>query len=158
MKLHLGCGNKHKKGYINIDIKKTDAVDLICDARKLPYKENTIEIIESYHLIEHIPYKDAVSMLKSWYNILKVGGKIIIECPDFDRDIKEYLEGNEYRLNNIFGLQRWYGDFHYWGWNIKRLSKLLKEIGFINIISEEAQDYHSKGEPCIHIEAEKGEK
>src|SRR4030043_1729163 len=36
MKLHLGCGNNHKDGFVNIDWRKTGATDIVCDIRKLP--------------------------------------------------------------------------------------------------------------------------
>jgi len=61
------------------------------------------------------------------------GGKLVIECPDFDRDVKEYIEGNEKRLDSIFGLQRFPGDAHLFGYNFKRIKKVLEESGFKNI-------------------------
>lgn len=158
LKLHLGCGDRYFEGYINIDWKKTKATDLVCDIRKLPYPDNSVELIETYHVIEHLPRHDLPKVLKTWYRILMVGGKLIIECPDFDEAVKEYIEGNEKRLNSIFGLQRFPGDTHMFGYNFKRLKKNLEISGFKDIQKKKPQDSHAKEEPCLRIECIKGDR
>ncbi len=156
LKLHLGCGNRHLEGYTNIDLRKTSTTDLVCNITKLPYPDNTVELIETYHVIEHLPRHDLPKALKEWFRILSPGGVLIIECPDFDKAVKEYIEGNEKRINNIFGLQRFPGDTHMFGYNFKRLKNLLEEAGFRDIQEREPQDYHTKDEPCLRIESFKG--
>ncbi|CAN0478189.1 unnamed protein product, partial [Discosporangium mesarthrocarpum] len=39
-------------------------------------------------------------MLREWARVLKPGGTIVLECPDFDQTVREYIEGNEYRIYN----------------------------------------------------------
>lgn len=158
LKLHLGCGDIHLNGYVNIDWRKTRVTDLVCDIRKLPYPDNSVKIIETYHLIEHLPRHDFPKALKEWYRLLVPGGKLIIECPDFDDAVKEYIEGNEKRLDNIFGLQRFPGDAHLFGYNFKRLKKILESAGFKNIQKREPRDYHAKDEPCLRVECIKDNK
>lgn len=156
LKLHLGCGGRRLEGYINIDLRKTTATDLVCNIRKLPYPDNSVELIETYHVIEHLPRHDLPKALKEWFRVLVTGGVLIVECPDFDKAVKEYIEGNEERINNIFGLQRFPGDTHMFGYNFKRLKKLHEETGFRDIQKKEPQDYHTKKEPCLRIESFKG--
>jgi len=158
LKLHLGCGNQHFKNYINIDWRKTRATDLVCDMRKLPYPDNSAELIETYHVIEHLPRHDLPKALTEWYRLLIHEGKLIIECPDFDEAVKEYIGGNEKRLDNIFGLQRFPGDTHIFGYNFERLKQLVEEAGFRDIQKREPQDYHSKDEPCLRVECLKDDK
>ncbi len=159
LKLHLGCGERHFKDYVNIDLRKTRATDLVCDIKKLPYPDNSVDLIETYHVIEHLPRHDLSKTLSEWYRCLFSGsGMLIIECPNFDDAVKEYIEGNEKRLDNIFGLQRFPGDTHWFGYNFKRLKKILEEAGFQNILEREPQDYHSKDEPCLRVECVKGDK
>ena len=155
MKLHLGCGSRFLEGYINIDLRKTGATDLVCNIRKLPYPNNSAELIETYHVIEHLPRHDLPKALKEWYRVLIFGGRLIIECPDFDEAVKEYMGGNEKRIDNIFGLQRFHGDTHQFGYNFKRLKNFLEEAGFQNILEREPQDYHGKDEPCLRVECVK---
>jgi len=151
LKLHLGCGNQHFEGYVNIDWRKTRATNLVCDIRKLPYPDNSVERIETYHVIEHLPRHDVPKALKEWHRVLVPGGRLVIECPNFDEAVKEYIEGNEKRLDNIFGLQRFSGDVHLYGYNFKRLKRLLEEAGFKNVKEEEPQDYHAKDEPSLRV-------
>lgn len=158
LKLHLGCGGRHFEDYINIDLRKTRATDLVCDIRKLPYPDNSVELIETYHVIEHLPRHDSPKALKAWYGLLTHEGKLIIECPDFDDAVKEYIEGNEESIDNIFGLQRFPGDAHLFGYNFKRLEKLLEAVGFKDIQKREPQDPHIKDEPCVRVECVKGDK
>jgi len=159
LRLHLGCGTQHIEGYINIDFRKTKATNLVCDIVKLPYPDNSVELIENYHVIEHLPRHDLSKALKEWHRILTPAGKLIIECPDFDADVREYMRGNEKRLGSIFGLQRFRGDSHLFGYNFKRLEKLLKDANFEDIQRREPQDYHAENEPCLRVECiKKGDK
>ena len=153
LKLHIGCGNIHLNNYINIDRNYSPATDFVTNARKIPCKNNSVKRIETYHLIEHIPQSLVIDTLSEWYRILIPSGTLIIECPDFDKAVREYIAGNNDRLYSIFGRQRFPGDTHNWGYNAKRLKDLLKEIGFAEITENEAQDYHKDHEPCIRIEA-----
>lgn len=152
LKLHLGCGEQSLKGYVNIDHRKTIATDLVCDIKKLPYLDNSAELIEIYHVVEHFSRHDLPKALKQWHRVLIKGGKLVIECPDFDAAVKEYMAGNELRLDNVFGLQRFFGDLHQFGYNFKRLEKILSAAGFKNIQQKEPQDYHKNQEPCLRIE------
>ena len=150
--LHLGCGVQYFKHYINIDSRKTQAVDLVCNISKLPYPNNSVGIIETYHAIEHLPRHDFSKALKEWHRVLIHGGQLIIECPDFDELVRKYLEGDEKQLDGIFALQRFEGDYHLFGYNFKRLLRSLEECGFANIKKKDALDYHAKEWSCIIVE------
>lgn len=56
VKLNLGCGNKIKKGYLNIDIKKTEKNVFVYDLRKYPWpwKNYSVDEIFMQHFFEHI--------------------------------------------------------------------------------------------------------
>lgn len=155
LKLHLGCGNRRIEGSINIDWRKTDATDIVCDIKKLPFRNSSVTKIESYHVIEHLSRHDVLKALKEWHRVLQSGGILNIECPDFDELVKSYLEGNEKALDGIFALQRFEGDYHLFGYNYERLARVLKETGFTNIESRPAQDYHTAEWPCIRVESKK---
>ncbi len=156
LKLHLGCGGCHFEGYINIDIRERQAVDLLLDVRYLFFGDNTVQLIESYHLIEHIPRYELLPTLKQWFRVLIPGGKMITEYPDLDTAFKLYLEGDEKMLvGPIYGGHRWSSDVHYFGYNFKRLKELLQKARFTNIMEKPAQDYHTKEMPCLRVECEK---
>jgi len=55
IRLHLGCGNKKLKGYINCDISKEVNPDMIFDLNKtFPSASNTIDEILTEHTMEHV--------------------------------------------------------------------------------------------------------
>lgn len=173
LRLHLGCGGQRHKGFINIDCVKTPATDMVCDIRKLPYGTDSIDTIESYHVFEHIPvclhanvssdygekYASLIAVLKEWWRVLKKDGLLVIEMPDLDGVIKEYLNANEKRrdelLIGIYGSYRGKDntDIHRWGANENRLRYLLDKVGFKYIKFCEAQDYHKDSVPCLRVEA-----
>ncbi len=124
-------------------------------SRHLPCPENSVERIETYHVIEHLPHPVVRSGLEHWYRLLTPGGKLILECPDLDKALREYLDGNEERLFNIFGRQRFPGDAHLFGYNASRLCKLLESVGFTEVVQREPRDYHKELEPCLRVECEK---
>jgi predicted SAM-dependent methyltransferase len=155
LRLHLGCGKVRLEGFVNIDRRATSATDLECDILQLPFDDNAVVRIETYHVIEHLGRHEAVRAVREWYRVLKSGGILVIECPDFDAACREYLDGSQDRIDNIFGLQRFEGDSHRFGYNFERLRRLLAECGFQSIVQQQPTDYHREQEPCLRAEATK---
>ena len=127
---------------------------MICDVTKLPYLSNSVELIETYHVIEHLSRHELPKALREWNRVLQSSGLLIIECPDFDELVRKYLEGDERQLDGIFGLQRFKGDYHFFGYNFQRLKRILEACGFKHIEKKEAKDYHAliEGWACIRVE------
>jgi len=142
LKLHLGCGKIKLPCFVNIDHRHTRATDFVCSVIKLPYLSDSVDRIESYHLIEHISHTKVRAMLREWHRVLKPDGQLVIECPDFDKAIERYQAGEEQRLMAIFGLHRFPGDVHLFGYNFVRLKRLLEECGFGSVTQHTTQDYH----------------
>ena len=94
-KLHLGCGEIKKEGYINIDWKKSTYPDVLYDLNKHPYpfKDNTFEVIEAIHVLEHLDKPFEVMM--ELHRILKHRGKLLIKVPHFSRGFShaEHVHG-----------------------------------------------------------------
>lgn len=155
LRINLGCGRTGIEGFINIDHRLSGVTNMVLDIKRLPFRKNTVEVIEAHHVIEHISHKKIGSMLDEWRRVLKPDGKLIIECPNVDETMKEYLAGNEYRIFNIYGLQGYKGDFHLFGYNPKRLKELLEEHRFYKCKSEEPTDFHKDDEPCLRMTCKK---
>jgi predicted SAM-dependent methyltransferase/tetratricopeptide (TPR) repeat protein len=151
--LHLGCGRQHLEGFLNIDMVSSPAVDLLCDSRRLPFAAGAVARIETYHMIEHLPRHDFLEALFEWNRVLEEGGTLMIECPDFDATVREYVDGKKFRINNIFGLQRHPGDFHLFGYTFNDLAEILQGVGFRNIRQETPTDYHAQDEPSLRVSA-----
>ncbi len=84
-KLNLGCGEFHKKGYINVDYYSVSEPDIRHDLNKIPYpfKDDEFELIEVDHVLEHL--ENPFAIMKELYRISQDGGKMIIRVPHFTR-------------------------------------------------------------------------
>jgi len=79
-KLNLGCGSDIREGYVNLDIIKREGVDVVHDLnKKLPFKDNTFEVVYSSHVLEHVD--DVLNLLEEIYRILKPGGVLKSNVP-----------------------------------------------------------------------------
>jgi len=139
IKLHLGCGVVYKPGYLNIDKFDNSVADKICDADDLPFESNSIDKIESFHLIEHFDYIHCKYVLSEWFRVLKSTGKLIIESPDLEETFKKFkhsnLESKKTTLQWIYGVDG-PGMQHKTGFDWELIKNLLSEIGFENIRRE----------------------
>ena len=141
-KLHLGCGHTHIKGWCNVDIMQTGAVDLICDVTSLPgFPSSVASEIYSCHVLEHFSTSEVPSILSRWFEILAPGGALRISVPDLDAITKIYqanlahfqVPGNQPWIALIYGGQKDMYDFHKTGFNFCYLKYILQKIGFVNI-------------------------
>ncbi|RJP75644.1 MAG: methyltransferase domain-containing protein [Candidatus Zixiibacteriota bacterium] len=155
LRLNLGCGTRQREGCLNLDLVPSPAVDLACDSRRLPFPAGSVSGIECYHMIEHLPRYDCLKALYEWNRVLEEGGELVIECPDFDAAVRDYVAGKRYRINNIFGLQRHPGDFHHFGYSFELLKEYLEGVGFGLVRREPPTDYHTAEEPCLRLTAVK---
>lgn len=152
LKLHLGCGSIHKKGFVNIDIEKwCGAVDVVADARNLSrYKTGTVEHIFTHALLEHLPPWDTMRALKEWCRVLKPGGTIQIETPDLERIFRDWLVDHtlteKLAIDNIFGgvspTQRYKNQHHLTGFTYERLTQMMGEAGFVDFKRLEHPKFH----------------
>lgn len=155
MKLNLGCGNKKIGDCVNVDIIETEATDRVADCINLDYPDNSVEEIQSYHLIEHLDKGGGYRFVKNCHRMLETGGKIIIECPELKALCQKVVDGiaTDLTMKYIFGNQRNEFNYHWWGYCHKNMKKLLEEVGFTDVVITEGTDGHQVEEPCMRIEA-----
>ena len=55
--------------------------------------DGSIDLIKAHRAVERIPRADILPTLKSWVAKLAPGGRLVIECYDFEWLAKEYLAG-----------------------------------------------------------------
>ena len=80
--LNLGCGFKHKLGFVNVDKFDNCKPDVVHDLEVLPYPwaDNSVDLVEIKHTLEHL--KDWYPAFEEMVRILKVGGELHIRVPD----------------------------------------------------------------------------
>lgn len=82
-KLHLGASHSLLPGWLNTDLFPTSRDAIYLDAtRRFPFDDSTFDYVFSEHMIEHIDYDCAVTMLRECHRVLKPGGKMRIATPD----------------------------------------------------------------------------
>lgn len=136
IKLHLGCGNKHIDGFINIDVRPLETVDLVEDIGVLnSFSENSVDLIYVSHVLEHFGRWEYMSILKKWYNKLKPSGILRICVPDFEKIVEHYNENKNIEILRgfLYGGQNYEQNYHYCTWDFESLKKDLNTIGFTNI-------------------------
>jgi len=95
LKLNLGCGGDYLEGWVNIDAYHQGRVDERYDITNLPYEENTVDEIKAFHIIEHFPWSVANRNLRNWYRVLKPGGRLWLETPDFLGSCQEFVNRDD---------------------------------------------------------------
>jgi len=151
VKLHLGCGGKYLKGFINVDLYPYEetiqdssrsgcVADVFQDIRYLELEDNTVNTIYSSHVLEHFVRWETIEMLKDWYRILKNGGELIVEMPDIYRCIMWLChprkEKRDVARKQFYGNQ-WDGldyETHRYVWGGKEFKSTLQEIGFKRVL------------------------
>lgn len=83
VKLNLGCGNKKRPGFVNIDVDPDCKPDRVLDLNNTPYpfKDNEVEEIFTEHFLEHVD--DPVKTLQEIHRIMAPGGKLEVWVPHF---------------------------------------------------------------------------
>lgn len=145
IKLHLGCGERYFKGYINIDypptkqtIIKTKA-DKYYDILSLKYKPNSIDEIRLHHVFEHFDRPTALALLSKWRNWLKPGGLLHIETPDamacYRMMISPLLsfDAKQQVNRHLFGSHEASWAVHWDGWYKQKYVLTLSKLGFENL-------------------------
>lgn len=78
--INLGSGTRrYEQRIINIDIFPYKNVDIVADARMLPFPDNSIDMVISEFLLEHVP--DPEHVVKEIARVVKSGGYIYIAVP-----------------------------------------------------------------------------
>ena len=81
VKLNLGCGERWKDGFINVDA--FNPADMIVDLNSFPWpwEDNTVDEIYSRGCFEHL--QDFNAALREAHRVLKPGGRLQIIVPHF---------------------------------------------------------------------------
>ncbi|MEW6305326.1 MAG: methyltransferase domain-containing protein [Verrucomicrobiota bacterium] len=153
-KMQIGSGYNSLGGWLNADyVPRPGAGQIFLDARRpFPFPDGSFHFIFSEHMIEHIWFTEAQSMLKECHRVLKPGGVIRISTPNLrnvasllfapDNQIKQTyikLATDKYIPHAInyrpgFVVNNFFWDFgHYFVYDEETLELALQAAGFSNV-------------------------
>lgn len=144
LKLHLGCGEWHMDGYVNIDFPPSEhpvmhnlAADIFGNILQLNFPNESADEIRSHHAFEHFDRQEALALLCNWHQALKIGGILYIETPDFEESIKILLydgslsyKDKQAVIRHIFGSHEAPWAIHCDGWYREKFIHVLSLLDF----------------------------
>ncbi len=155
VRLNLGCGDKILNGYINVDVapsRRGRPPDVICDIRYLEgFNDEYADEIMAIHVIEHIERWEVIDVLKRWSDVLRPGGRLVLETPNLLSACKAILAnpliaarpGKEGQMSMwpLYGDPSWRDPLmmHKWLYTPNSLAEVMSEAGYTNIMQTPAQ-------------------
>lgn len=80
MMLHFGCGRDIKEGFVNVDHRPLEGVDVVMDIEEdWPWEESSVDHIVCNHLLEHL--EDLIGFMDKAHKVLKPEGLLHVKVP-----------------------------------------------------------------------------
>lgn len=152
--LEIGCGEKREhSNSLTLDLRKTPQVDIIADARALPFKDGSVDCLFSSHVIEHFSHAQVEGVVREWIRVLKDGGSIEVRCPDLRaRALLFFINPSWENVQNIYGEQNYPANYHKCGFSYAQMKRLLSKFGIGNIRRVYDGAYGVPFVPCdLHV-------
>ncbi len=139
MKLHVGCGTNKLQGWINIDGVDACKPDLVYDLSKpLPYEDLSAQELRADGVLEHFDKYMRYAIMSDWARVLKIGGLLHLELPDFDKLLWRFRKFYDFDsfVDTFFGENMLHGEIyighfgnHKWGYSRRSLTAFIKQFG-----------------------------
>jgi predicted SAM-dependent methyltransferase len=98
LKVQLGPGQKNYiGGWLNVDANWISAkIDLWADLRirRLPFKDSSVDVFYSHHVIEHLPDSSLLTHFQDMYRCLRSGGGFRVGGPNLGNACRKYVMGD----------------------------------------------------------------
>jgi len=141
MQIEFGGGEHPRKpNYKQVDIRKLPKIDFVCNAWEIDtlVPKNSVSDVYSRHFFEHLTFHQGSLTLKSWFKILKTGGRVEMILPNMMFHIKQWLDksNQEHANAGFWGWQRdnsdWVWDIHKSGYDKDTLKTCVEKHNFKN--------------------------
>ena len=80
--LDLGAYHNKRPGYIGVDMRHGNNVEIVADFLELDLPENSVGVIRAVDFLEHIPNR--IGVMEKIYRLLAHGGMLLSETPSTD--------------------------------------------------------------------------
>lgn len=139
--LDVGCGSSKQAGWVGMDLRPCEGVDIVHDVTDLPwpFPPNYCLRILMSHIYEHIEPKYRFGVIDEAWRIMKPGGQLLLSAPHASsmgahQDPSHYTCPNEVTFQYFdptFGL---YNIYHPKPWKLVRNDWNLQ--GSVEVIME----------------------
>jgi predicted SAM-dependent methyltransferase len=171
-KLHIGCGQNIKLGWINIDL--SEFADIRLDVREpLPFPDASATVVYSEHFFEHLSFEEGTRFLRESIRVLVPGGLISIGVPDAESTLRLYVSGDREEWLRV--RHQWHPEWcntqmhsvnyvfrqdgeHKYSYDLETLTGALTDCGFVNIRRrawDPTLDLDARREGTLYVEGEK---
>lgn len=149
--LDIGAG--HQSPYFpegipdKLDIRDEGDINIRADARHLPIKDETYDIVFSSHTLEHFAYWEVLNVLAEWIRVLKVGGELRLVVPNVQAAARAIAEGKFRSIDMwiMYGQQEYPENFHKSGFTPETMKEALLKLGNLKDIYIGTRDYNASG-------------
>lgn len=93
MKIEL-TPNKIVKNAMTIWNQPGPEVDLVADLKNLTFKENSVETIYAFHVLDRLFLEEIPAVLNNWSKCLKPGGNLFLIIDDFEYVCRAFVGGD----------------------------------------------------------------
>jgi len=173
LRLHIGCGTNVLPGWFNIDrVSRAPGVVTDIDVTSLPFPDGSVTAVLAEHVFEHFSFTEERLAWREIARVLRAGGELVIEVPDFEWVCRRFLEAkDEWRRFYVVGPaddyagcgraldQRWGilqtmffgnqngpGQFHRSAYTEDKIRSIGRALGFAAIAVE---TLFNKGGQCL---------
>jgi predicted SAM-dependent methyltransferase len=145
IRLHIGSGQRHLEGWVNIDNQELPGVDRVVDVRDgLPFAN--VSTIFAEHFLEHLPLEAGLAFLTECRRVLAPEGRLRLSTPNLAWVLETHYRQDPSLPEDqgLFDALRTNRAFHGWGhqflYNRASLSSVLAAAGFADV------SFHAYGE------------
>lgn len=81
--LDIGCGTNKQKGWVGMDVRAVDGVDVVHDLEEFPWPLETgsVAIIQASHILEHVLPRKQIPLWDEMWRVLEPDGELRITVP-----------------------------------------------------------------------------
>ena len=145
VRLHIGSGQRHLPGWINLDNQQLPGVDRVVDVRDgLPFED--VAMIFAEHFLEHLPLEVGLFFLVECRRVLRPDGILRLSTPNLAWVLATHYRHDDALSQDqgLFDCLRTNRAFHGWGhqflYNRASLDLALAAAGFAGV------SFHAYGE------------